>query len=327
MIAIIGILIALLLPAVQSARESARRVQCLNHVKQIGLAFHQHHETHGHFPTGGWGWDWLGDEERGFGLKQPGGWLYNILPFIEEQAVYDMGKGTWDRSTGAPRAYIRARSRLVATPLAIMNCPSRRGALPYGNPWGWAPNNFPKNIVPLTEMAKSDYAANAGDRLEFFQIMDGGGPGPPSYAAGDSGSYAWSQLEFSGICFQRSMIQFKNITDGSSKTISVGEKHVLVPDYTTGGDPGDNWTMYAGFDGDMHRVTYTARNPNRRDCPPRLDNYNDQYEECFGSAHAVALNIGFCDGSARSISYEIDEITWSRLGNREDGHTIDVSDL
>lgn len=82
-IAIIGILVALLLPAVQAARESARRMQCANHLKQIGLAFHNHHDSFRHFPSGGWGNHWVGDADRGFDSRQPGGWIYNLLPFIE----------------------------------------------------------------------------------------------------------------------------------------------------------------------------------------------------------------------------------------------------
>ena len=66
-IAIIGILVALLLPAIQAAREAARRNACTNNMKQIALGWSNHHSTTGHFPTGGWGWDWVGDADRGFG--------------------------------------------------------------------------------------------------------------------------------------------------------------------------------------------------------------------------------------------------------------------
>src|SRR5690348_10720611 len=84
-IAIIGILIALLLPAVQAAREAARRVQCTNHLKQLGLGFMVHHDQQKHFPTGGWGYMWVCDADRGLDKRQPGGWGYTVLPFTEQQ--------------------------------------------------------------------------------------------------------------------------------------------------------------------------------------------------------------------------------------------------
>src|SRR5262249_4625949 len=119
-IAIIGVLVALLLPAVQSAREAARRAECKNHLKQLGLAVIMHTDTHKFFPTGGWGARWLGDPDRGFGLRQPGGWGYNILPFIEEQALHDLGAG------GNDAAKKTSRATLFQTPIGAMYCPSRR---------------------------------------------------------------------------------------------------------------------------------------------------------------------------------------------------------
>ncbi len=71
-IAIIGVLVALLLPAIQSAREAGRRTQCLNNLRNIGLAFANHLDVHKQYATGGWGWIWSGDPDRGFGLRQPG---------------------------------------------------------------------------------------------------------------------------------------------------------------------------------------------------------------------------------------------------------------
>ena len=80
-IALIATLIGLLLPAVQSARESARMTQCRNNLKQITTAAMQHESSQKHFPAGGWGWGWIGDPDRGFNHLQPGGWISRCLPW------------------------------------------------------------------------------------------------------------------------------------------------------------------------------------------------------------------------------------------------------
>ena len=72
-IAIIGILVALLLPAIQAAREAARRRQCTTQLRELTLGCLNHHDVHGHFPTGGWGWNWVGDPDRGYGKEQTDG--------------------------------------------------------------------------------------------------------------------------------------------------------------------------------------------------------------------------------------------------------------
>ena len=92
-ITIIGILIALLLPAVQAAREAARRMQCSNQLKQLAWARWITNTANKCLPSGGWGPCWAGDPDRGFGRRQPGGWIYSILPYIEQQPLHDLGTG------------------------------------------------------------------------------------------------------------------------------------------------------------------------------------------------------------------------------------------
>ena len=133
-IAIIGILIALLLPAVQAAREAARRMQCSNHLKQLGVAAHGHASATRRFPTGGWGYAWIGNPTRGTDRRQPGGWIYNLLPYLEQKHLHAMPIG---QTLAEKKA---ATSTLISTAVATMNCPSRRAAQPYGcgwNPEGW----------------------------------------------------------------------------------------------------------------------------------------------------------------------------------------------
>src|SRR5262249_15837304 len=134
-IAIIGILVALLLPAVQAAREAARRAECLNHLKQIGIGFLNHEGSKKILPGAGWSPWYVGDPLWGSGRKQPGGWMYQILPYIEEQALYDM-TGDGQKTVMTPQQ--KAASVLMQqTPVSAFNCPSRRPARAL--PWAVAP--------------------------------------------------------------------------------------------------------------------------------------------------------------------------------------------
>ena len=101
-ITIIGILIALLLPAVQAAREAARQLQCKNNLKQLALGCLNHESATGRFPTGGWGFDWTGDADRGNDWRQPGGWIYNVLPYIEQAGAARPGRSACRAGPSAP---------------------------------------------------------------------------------------------------------------------------------------------------------------------------------------------------------------------------------
>jgi prepilin-type N-terminal cleavage/methylation domain-containing protein/prepilin-type processing-associated H-X9-DG protein len=129
-IAIIGVLVSLLLPAVQSSREASRRTQCQNHLKQIGLAFHQHHDSMHFFPTGGWDWTTPPTYVNGTpatGRAQKAGWGFQILPYIEQTAVWNGSGGTTD----SEKAIVA-----IGTPIRIFFCPTRRPpqTVIYGEP-------------------------------------------------------------------------------------------------------------------------------------------------------------------------------------------------
>src|SRR5262249_35818591 len=92
-IAIIAVLVGLLLPAVQRVREAANRTRCANNLKQMGLAALNHESTYKRFPGGGWGERWVGEPDRGTGNSQPGGWVYQLLSFVEQENLRSWGAG------------------------------------------------------------------------------------------------------------------------------------------------------------------------------------------------------------------------------------------
>src|SRR5262249_13196010 len=136
----------------------------------------------------------------------------------------------------------------VKHPLSVYNCPSRRSGGPYPNAWGI----YYKNAAnPLTELARTDYACNAGD-----QSSNEFGPGPNTLTQGDT-TYNWpDSYQYTGVIFVRSQVRFSDITNGSSNTFIFGEKYLNPVNYLTGNDPGDNESMYVGMDNDTNRVTY-----------------------------------------------------------------------
>jgi prepilin-type N-terminal cleavage/methylation domain-containing protein/prepilin-type processing-associated H-X9-DG protein len=294
-IAIISLLIFLLLPAVQKVRETANRVKCSNNLKQIGLAMHNHEAVFKRFPTGGWGWFWIGDPDRGTDERQPGGWIFNILPYMEQDNVYRMGAGlSWDEKK-------QANVQRVAMPLPLFNCPSRRTGGPYPHSAGFTY----RNANTVTWLARSDYAANTGDQDidEFFA-------GPDDFAQGDDPGYTgWHDTSgLTGIIFQRSKIRIAHIKNGTSNTYLAGEKYLNPDDYTTGHDGADNENLYVGFDNDINRTTAS---------PPLQDKAGLADTKRFGSNHAGGVNMLYCDGSVHIVTYSVDPDVHRRAGNRK----------
>lgn len=154
-VGIVSAVLALLLPAVQSAREAARATACRNHLAQLTKAVLHHESSMRHLPSGGWGDAWLGVSDRGSGAGQPGGWTFSILPFIEESALMDT-------VAGATAGDVVARYRaLTATPVSLFACPSRRSSSPLPAATGSLLAALDAS-VSLPVATRSDYAANAG---------------------------------------------------------------------------------------------------------------------------------------------------------------------
>jgi prepilin-type N-terminal cleavage/methylation domain-containing protein/prepilin-type processing-associated H-X9-DG protein len=312
-ITIIGILIALLLPAVQAAREAARQVQCRNHLKQIALGCLNHEQLHGCLPTGGWGNYWVGDPDRGFGTRQPGGWCFSILPYIEQQAMYDIGVGCSfnDKKT----IYFPRRE---AIPLETFSCPSRRPAATYPHVASVVYWNLDKPSLVF----RGDYAACGGTcpyvGSAFYH-------GPSTLDAGDQMlDQDWAQQLYgardaTGVVFVRSAVAMRDITDGTSNTYLVGEKYCWPDHYYDAGSLSDDQVLDCGVDWDVTRWT----NPDVS-CSPGQDTPGVDRPWVFGSAHSNGFHMAFCDGSVQMINYSIDQLTHSYLGNRKDGYVIDA---
>ncbi len=305
-IAIIGILVALLLPAVQAAREAARRNQCQNHLKQLGLAAMGLESANGHLPPGGWGWQWVGDADLGYGKDQPGGWIFALLPYIEESSYYDAA-GDGDREEMS-QAQLDGARQCVQSPITIINCPTRRPSQPFE--LSWFGNAYQAlNASTASVAGRTDYAGNGGDT----GLDHGGGPGSLTQGLRINGD----DNRFSGVVFERSTIAISQIEDGTSNTYLAGEKYLNPNHYTTGGDPADNETWCTGWNNDNYRVArYGAFLPPLRDTP------GVGYANRFGSAHAGGFNAVFCDGSVHSISFSIDPEMHARLANRKDGLSV-----
>ncbi len=323
-IAIIGILVALLLPAVQQARESARKNNCCNNLKQMANAFLQHHEQRRFYPTGGWGFDWVGDPDRGFSLGQPGGWLYNILPFIDQQNLWILGQGA---AYGSPKYNAAVQMNEGAVALAI--CPSRRFAQAYPtNQWNCCNAYYDGNGDTLNTPVKikTCYVVNIGDTQVTIPLISGTPYPPNNYALGDGGAFPWpAQSTWTGICNMRSEWTAAHVSDGTSKTAMLGEKLIDPNCYFNGNDGGDDWTAISGQQDDTSRGAFCNYGGNPPNNPPNgclvpiRDSAGYQNSNMYGSAHPVSCNFAVCDGSVRSLSFAVNPEIFRRFCNRMDG--------
>jgi prepilin-type N-terminal cleavage/methylation domain-containing protein/prepilin-type processing-associated H-X9-DG protein len=275
-IAIIAVLIGLLVPAVQKVREAANRAQCANNLKQIGLAFHNHHSQYRNFPSGGSDWFTPPRYVNGrpaVGKDQSAGWGFQVLPFVEGDNAWRGGQGATD---------LERIQVAVGTTNPVFFCPSRRA--PQTTSF-----SFPEYLNGLRiTAALCDYAA--------------------------------SNWEETGVVRPDVQIRIADIRDGTSNTLLVGEKRLNVAFL---GQPQDDDDIgyTAGWDNDTIR---------RTDEPPLPDYSGDvgeDGEQRFGASHPGSFNAVFADGSVRTISYTIDPLLFSYLGNIRDGQVVNLNDL
>jgi prepilin-type N-terminal cleavage/methylation domain-containing protein/prepilin-type processing-associated H-X9-DG protein len=285
-IAIIGVLISLLLPSVQQARESARRTQCTNNLKQIGLALHNHCETYKYFPTGGAvPWSQLILSPGGgpeVVEKQDLGWMFQILPFVEQKAIWELPTLAQIQTKTVP-AYF---------------CPSRR------------------THAKQADRTLNDYAsATPSNDLTLGNATwlwrGGSGEADPIWTVPQNAIWFGVIIRKPG---KTRPIHFSGITDGSSNTLVVSEKRVDISLREIGAWHDDRgWTD--GWDPDIIRFTGIAPEPDKRG---GVSGYE------FGSSHIGGVNALLADGSVRGLSFNIDVSVFNKMGHRADGQTFSL---
>jgi prepilin-type processing-associated H-X9-DG protein len=288
-IAIIGILVSLLLPAVQAARESARRTQCKNHLKQIGLGLHMYHDTQGSFPTGA-------------AISSGLSWRVFILPFIEQDNLFqqfNLSPGPWNGGTNkeGPGKMIHALQRI-----SIYNCPS-------------VPENLAVNgtsqLGDGRQTYTSDYHGVAGPK--------GTNPTNTNAYLVDANPAGQGGFARQGILGRDSKALFATITDGTSNTLLVGEVSILWNGKVLASD-GADWVRGIG-PAAMNGMASCRNVQNAINTP-----YNGIFNDIsFGSRHPGGAQFVYGDGSVRLVRDTIDLVVYKATASMN-GDEAQVAD-
>jgi prepilin-type N-terminal cleavage/methylation domain-containing protein/prepilin-type processing-associated H-X9-DG protein len=294
-ITVVGLLLALLLPAVQSAREAARRVQCTNNLKQIGLALHGYHDAQGMFPPG------FSLDNPFAGLARPGwAWGARLLGGLEQGALFNAINQNLSYISPAQRTVIETR-------ISVFLCPSSGGSGPMSTGFIEQP------IFGLEQLAPGQYVASAGS--VSLKESDG------QIAHGN------------GLFFLNSQVAIRDLVDGSSSTLMIGERSRNVADATWVGVPQlsfilctkDNWPvktcasamfMVLGRTDPISEILFgavpTGSTPNSRGAGA----------DGFWSLHPGGCNFLLCDGSVRYFNETISADVFNSLATRAGGEVI-----
>ena len=301
-IAIIATLIGLLLPAVQGARESARRTGCQNNLRQIGLALLTYHDASKKFPSG-----FLRNEDYSVStFSGPGwGWGAIVLPYVEEGGLHDdLLVGRQDLSDD-PQVVLLAQTRVSVYRCA--SCPASSAlneALP-GN-------------ASAPAFALSNYKGVFGDRNTQYNYSDDNCP-----------FYAGSCIDGgNGMFSPGSSVKIRQVTDGTSKTALVGE----VPYGINGGTNsagqlisyrGAVWAGVIARSAQSNVATHqTLRGVTGTGTENPAYRHNGTNSNAFGSHHVDGAGFVMVDGSVQFLSNSLDGIVLNRLSNRNDGEVV-----
>jgi prepilin-type N-terminal cleavage/methylation domain-containing protein/prepilin-type processing-associated H-X9-DG protein len=282
-IAIIGILMALTLPAVQSARESARRATCANHLKQIALGALSHNTQWEYFPSAGVHWNdsrkLAQNKTPHIARRQDWGAFYQILPYIEHEHVHA----------------IEDDARAAATIIKIYFCPSRRKPVAYpGIESGLRPG-LPRGAI--------DYAGNGGNGPAVF-------PAQASFN-GQNGIIIPRTDPHRGWPCTNELITLGKIKDGAAGTLMFAERNFNRARAGQSNQYDENNGYIGAWDWDTIRWSYDRPIPDRAD--------STIADRRFGGPHFAVMNAAFCDGHVRTIGYSIDFQVFQQLTVRNDG--------
>jgi len=317
-IAIIGILVALLLPAIQAARESARRSQCLNNCRQIGIAFHNYHDSKKELPPSRM-WD------GGFT------WAGAILPYIEGNNIAALANFTED--------FKEQDDAVKKTPIDIYLCPSRPRdqILNYINtediPWLFKPNS-------TTPERGAKGESNRGIQGDYACISstfrDGNGQFDSAFDGAIVLPYPLPDDKF------KSRTSFRRITDGLSKTLMVGENSYWMASRASIYDGDDNpgavlgigslVRIKAALGGDGRGVNFQRREggsiaQSPYDFPGKGCDTGAGCNVWFGSDHTGVINVTLCDGSSRPVKKDAELSVIEQFVTRAGDEATNLEDI
>lgn len=308
-IAIIGILVGLLLPAVQAAREAARRMQCSNNVKQLGLAFHNYHDTHRCFPIN---FAWRGIPGGGGGgpaIANTGkSWLQMILPQIEQINMFNRIDFSVGLEGTAPN--ILQNQEIANTVVSAYLCPSDGE-----HNEGRLGDRSDIMVTPPGTWAVTNYKACAGSNWNAgtFAWVNSGATGVGGRNAGNSdGLNAGNGVLCSNQNNTNPITRMAELTDGTSNTFIIGE---ALPAWSSW-----NWWY------NPNAVTATCAVPLNRvlRVPKNIGNWPDNYS--FASRHTGGGQFGLGDGSVRFVSENVDTAVYRAYATISSGEVATLSD-